>query len=216
MAHFILIVIGAIVVGVIGFGITWLVAGRDPGLSTIEPDDKAVPLPSTRPLAENDVAGLRFDTTMRGYRMGQVDAALRRAAYDIGYKQELINVLEAENEALRDGRMDDAESLREARSASVEGVSTSSKSREPRVERSVRDQDNASADGAEAEVTEAGHDAEATEAGHDAEATEAGHDAEESTAEHVTDRDGSDVTKIDTAAVVSEFDPRRASAGRTK
>ena len=55
---------------------------------------------------------------MRGYRMGQVDAALRRAAYDIGYKQELINVLEAGKDARRDGRMDDAEVRREARSGS--------------------------------------------------------------------------------------------------
>ena len=61
------------------------------------------------------MADVRFDTTMRGYRMGQVDAALRRAAYDIGYKEELINVLEAEVEALRDGRDDDAEALRRAR-----------------------------------------------------------------------------------------------------
>jgi DivIVA domain-containing protein len=111
----ILALIGAAVVGVIGFGVTWLVAGRDGGVSTAEPDGVAVPLPSSRPLTEGDVAHVRFDTTMRGYRMGQVDAALRRAAYDLGYKEELISVLEAEVEALRDGRDDDAEALRRAR-----------------------------------------------------------------------------------------------------
>ncbi len=111
----ILALVGAAVVGVIGFGVTWLVAGRDQGITTAEPDGIAVPLPSNRPLNEGDVADVRFDTTMRGYRMGQVDAALRRAAYDIGYKEELINVLEAEVEALRDGRDDDAEALRRAR-----------------------------------------------------------------------------------------------------
>jgi DivIVA domain-containing protein len=99
--------------------VTWLVAGRDSGLGGAEPDGAAVPLPSERPLNEGDVAHVRFDTTMRGYRMGQVDAALRRAAYDIGYKQELINVLEAEVEALRDGRPDDAEALRRARTGAA-------------------------------------------------------------------------------------------------
>lgn len=119
MAHFILLLIAAAVVGVVGFGVTWLVAGRDQGLAPEEPDGRAVPLPTTRPLLERDVNRLRFDTTLRGYRMGQVDAALRRAAYDIGYKQELINVLEAENVALRDGRMADADILRAARIGAV-------------------------------------------------------------------------------------------------
>jgi DivIVA domain-containing protein len=84
MAHFILIVIGAAVVGGIGFGVTWLLAGRDQGLGPVEPDDVATPLPASRPLTENDVSALRFDVTTRGYRMGQVDAALRRVAYDLG------------------------------------------------------------------------------------------------------------------------------------
>ena len=111
----ILALVGAVVVGVIGFGVTWLVAGRDAGIGASEPDGVAVPLPSSRPLTEGDVGQVRFDTTLRGYRMGQVDAALRRAAYDIGYKEELINVLEAEVAALRDGRLDDAEALLRAR-----------------------------------------------------------------------------------------------------
>ena len=41
--------------------------------------------------------------------MAQVDQALRRAAYDIGYKDELIGVLEAEVTALREGRTEDAD-----------------------------------------------------------------------------------------------------------
>jgi hypothetical protein len=49
--------------------------------------------------------------------MAQVDQAIRRAAYDIGYKEELITVLEAEVTALRDGRTEDAEVLRKAREA---------------------------------------------------------------------------------------------------
>src|SRR5215475_9972028 len=119
MAHFVLLLIGAAVVGLIGFGVTWMIAGRDRGLGPEEPDGAAVPLPNARPLEESDIETVRFDTTTRGYRMGQVDAALRRVAYDIGYKQELINVLDAENEALRDGRMDDANALRDARNSAT-------------------------------------------------------------------------------------------------
>jgi hypothetical protein len=47
--------------------------------------------------------------------MGQVDRMLRRTAYDLGYKDEMIAVLEAEVIALREGRSEDAELLRKAR-----------------------------------------------------------------------------------------------------
>jgi hypothetical protein len=51
--------------------------------------------------------------------MAQVDQALQRAAYDIGYKGELIGVLEAEVTALREGRIADADVLRRAREAAI-------------------------------------------------------------------------------------------------
>ena len=51
--------------------------------------------------------------------MAQVDQAMRRAAYDIGYKSELIGVLEAEVAALREGRTEDADALRQAREQSA-------------------------------------------------------------------------------------------------
>src|SRR6266536_2596292 len=73
------------------------------------------------PRSKNE-SGVRFDTVLRGYRMAQVDLALRRAAYDIGYKQELIGVLEAEVEALREGRTDEADKLREARMAALSAI----------------------------------------------------------------------------------------------
>ncbi|MDR7280566.1 DivIVA domain-containing protein [Catenuloplanes atrovinosus] len=105
----------ALVVAAIVFGVTVLVSGSDPALVPAEPDGRAVPLPGNRPLLEADIADVRFDTALRGYRMAQVDQALRRAAYDIGYKEELIGVLEAEVTALRDGRLEDADALRKAR-----------------------------------------------------------------------------------------------------
>ena len=121
MAQLLLLLTGALVVGAIVFGVTVLITGGD-GLGEVEPDGRSVPLPSVRPLIEEDVTAVRFDTTVRGYRMDQVDEALRRAAYDIGYKDELIQVLEAEVVALRDGRTVDADALRDARTSAATGA----------------------------------------------------------------------------------------------
>jgi DivIVA domain-containing protein len=109
----------ALTVGLIVFGITVLITGDDEGLRPAEPDGRAVPLPADRPLVEADLERVRFDTVPRGYRMAQVDAALRRAAYDVGYKDELARVLQAEVDALREGRFPDAEVLRRAREAAM-------------------------------------------------------------------------------------------------
>jgi len=122
MGQLLLLTIGALVVGAIGFGIAVLISGSDPGLAPVEPEGRSVPLPTSRPLTEVDFDVARFDTAVRGYRMDQVDAALRRAAYDIGYKQELIGVLEAEVDALRDGRTEDADKLRSARESAMGAV----------------------------------------------------------------------------------------------
>jgi DivIVA domain-containing protein len=126
MGQYLLALVAALVVGAVIFGVVVLVTGADRGLGRVEPDSRAVPLPGTRPLAEGDVDHVRFDTVLRGYRMAQVDAALRRAAYDIGYKDELIGVLEAEVAALREGRTSDAEVLRRAREAALAPVGTGS------------------------------------------------------------------------------------------
>jgi DivIVA domain-containing protein len=117
MGQLLLIVVVALTVAAVVFGVTVLVSGGDSGLAPAEPDGRAVPLPATRPLREDDLGDVTFDTASRGYRMAQVDQALRRAAYDIGYKDELIGVLEAEVNALRDGRTLDADALRRAREA---------------------------------------------------------------------------------------------------
>ncbi|MEV4707559.1 DivIVA domain-containing protein [Actinoplanes sp. NPDC049316] len=119
MGQLLLFVVVALVVAAIVFGVTVMMSGGDPGLTPVEPDGKALPLPSDRPLAEDDVVRTRFDMAFRGYRMAQVDQALQRAAYDIGYKTELIGVLEAEVTALREGRTADADVLRRAREAAV-------------------------------------------------------------------------------------------------
>jgi DivIVA domain-containing protein len=103
------------VFGAVVFGVMTLVTGGDPGLTPADPDTRARPLPADRPLVEGDVSNVTFDVTWRGYRMAQVDQTLRRLAYDLGYKTELIQVLEAEVLALRDGRLEDADTLADAR-----------------------------------------------------------------------------------------------------
>ncbi|MEV6802494.1 DivIVA domain-containing protein [Micromonospora rifamycinica] len=118
MGQTLLIVVVALTVAAVVFGVTVLISGRD-GLTPVEPDGRAVPLPGGRPLRESDVGALRFDTALRGYRMAQVDQAVRRAAYDIGYKTELIGVLEAEIAALREGRTAEADALRRTREESA-------------------------------------------------------------------------------------------------
>ncbi|WP_230415917.1 DivIVA domain-containing protein [Micromonospora tarapacensis] len=118
MGQLLLLLVVAVTVAAVVFGVTVLVTGRDPGLVPAEADGRAVPLPGDRPLREADVGEVRFDTALRGYRMAQVDQAIRRAAYDIGYKTELIGVLEAEVAALRDGRTAEADALRRAREQS--------------------------------------------------------------------------------------------------
>jgi hypothetical protein len=51
--------------------------------------------------------------------MEQVDRAMSRISYDLGYKDELIRALEAEVAALRGGRTEEAETLRDRRLAAA-------------------------------------------------------------------------------------------------
>ncbi|HEX6077030.1 MAG TPA: DivIVA domain-containing protein [Micromonosporaceae bacterium] len=126
MPDFLLLVVIALVVAALVFGVGALLTGSDPGLTPVEPEGASRGLPSHRPLVESDVAGARFDTALRGYRMSQVDVAMARAAYDIGFKQEMIETLRAEVSALREGRTEDAEMLRKARESAVGGSPGSS------------------------------------------------------------------------------------------
>ena len=117
MGQLLILLAVALVAAALAWGVAVLLMGRDQGLDPTEPDGRTIPLPTARPLTESDVGAVRFDAVARGYRMDQVDQALRRVAYDIGYKEELIGVLEAEVAALREGRLDDADALRQAREA---------------------------------------------------------------------------------------------------
>jgi DivIVA domain-containing protein len=117
MSSVLLVLVVVLVLTGLIFGIIALLSGEDPGLAPVEPDGRALPLPANRSLGEADLKAVKFDTAIRGYRMVQVDRALRRTAYDLGYKDEMIAVLEAEVIALREGRTEDADLLRKAREA---------------------------------------------------------------------------------------------------
>ncbi len=115
MATLLLVLVVVLVIAGLVFGVVSLLSGDDPGLVPVDPDGRARPLPNDRSLHEPDLQEVRFDVVLRGYRMAQVDRVLRRTAYDLGYKDEMIAVLEAEVIALREGRLEDAETLRQAR-----------------------------------------------------------------------------------------------------
>lgn len=130
MGTVLLVLVVVLVVAALVFGVISMLSGDDPGLRPAEPDSRAVPLPNDRSLTEDDIKGIRFDVALRGYRMTQVDRALRRTAYDIGYKDEMIAVLEAEVAALREGRIEDADLLRKAREAAANPVAAEASARE--------------------------------------------------------------------------------------
>jgi DivIVA domain-containing protein len=119
MATVFLVLVVVLVIAGLVFGVISLLSGDDPGMSSVDPDGRARPLPNNRSLSEFDLKDVRFDTGLRGYRMSQVDRVLRRTAYDLGYKDEMIAVLEAEVIALREGRTEDAELLRKARESAA-------------------------------------------------------------------------------------------------
>jgi DivIVA domain-containing protein len=119
MGTVLLVLVVVLVVAALVFGVVSLLSGDDPGLGSAEPDGRAVPLPNNRSLTEGDLKAVRFDVSWRGYRMAQVDRVLRRTAYDVGYKDEMIAVLEAEVIALREGRTEDAELFRKARESAA-------------------------------------------------------------------------------------------------
>ena len=119
MATVLLVLVVVLVIAALVFGVVTLLSGDDPGLGAVEPDGRALALPNHRSLTETDLKTVRFDVELRGYRMAQVDRVLRRTAYDVGYKDEMIAVLEAEVVALREGRLEDAELLRKARESAA-------------------------------------------------------------------------------------------------
>jgi DivIVA domain-containing protein len=100
VGHFVLLVLAALIVGAIVFGGAAFVLGGDRGLTPARPDGVPFDLPEGRPLAAEDVEGLRFDTVVRGYRMSQVDEVLARVADDLDWAYTRIAQLERADETV--------------------------------------------------------------------------------------------------------------------
>lgn len=91
------LLVTGLVAGVVAaavFGVLAYTLGRTSGLS--EPIADGVPrgLPVGGPITSADVAQLRFDMALRGYRMAQVDAVLTRLAEELSQAQRRIVDLE--------------------------------------------------------------------------------------------------------------------------
>lgn len=76
------------------FAATVLATRDQPLLSDAPPDRADLALPDG-PFGAGDVAAVRFSTTVRGYRMSEVDAALERLAEALRERDERIAALES-------------------------------------------------------------------------------------------------------------------------
>ena len=72
-----------------------LAVGRLGELPEAEPDRAPLALPPDRPVAREDVDGVRFAVGLRGYRMDEVDDVLDRLAAEVGARDARIDELEA-------------------------------------------------------------------------------------------------------------------------
>jgi DivIVA domain-containing protein len=73
-----------------------LAVGRLGELPEVAPDRAPLALPEDRPLASQDVEGVRFAVGLRGYRMDEVDDVLDRLSYEVAERDARIAELEGE------------------------------------------------------------------------------------------------------------------------
>ncbi|HSP59889.1 MAG TPA: DivIVA domain-containing protein [Ornithinimicrobium sp.] len=88
-----IILLAVVAVLALGAGLAWLVVRTDvPGVPEAVTTESAAPLP-VGPVGPDQVHGLRFDQAVRGYRMAQVDEALRRLADELADRDAEIALL---------------------------------------------------------------------------------------------------------------------------
>jgi len=87
-----ILLVGIAVLGIL-FGAAALATYEGEVLRDPHPDDRPAILPSTA-MQPEDVAELRFDLAVRGYRMSEVDAALHRVAQELAARDARIVELE--------------------------------------------------------------------------------------------------------------------------
>ena len=96
-----LIVLSALTVAAVVFGLVAFTLGRDPGLSDPQPDSSARALPADRSIASDDIEKVRFDVAIRGYRMDQVDAFVTGSAAAVRRLEQQVRDLQRKNDKLR-------------------------------------------------------------------------------------------------------------------
>jgi DivIVA domain-containing protein len=95
MLSFVAFVVGVLVVGGLLFLGASLLLGRGETQPAAELDRSPVALPDDRPVSPDDVRGLQFSVTARGYRMTEVDWLLEQFA-------DALDERDAEIASLRD------------------------------------------------------------------------------------------------------------------
>ncbi|MFD6893341.1 DivIVA domain-containing protein [Rhodococcus sp. NPDC060086] len=101
MLTILLYVLVIVVVGAALFVVATVVFGRGEALAPIPPGTTATVLPASE-VTGTDVRDLRFQQTLRGYKMGEVDWALDRLAREIDELRGRIEEYEGSAETLGD------------------------------------------------------------------------------------------------------------------
>ncbi|MFD6857438.1 DivIVA domain-containing protein [Rhodococcus sp. NPDC060090] len=101
MLTILLYVLVIVVVGAALFFVATVVFGRGEALAPIPPGTTATVLPASE-VTGTDVRDLRFQQTLRGYKMGEVDWALDRLAREIDELRGRIEEYEGSAETLGD------------------------------------------------------------------------------------------------------------------
>ncbi|MCK0089875.1 DivIVA domain-containing protein [Rhodococcus sp. F64268] len=101
MLTVLLYVLVIVVVGAALFFVASVVFGRGEALAPIPPGTTATVLPASD-VTGTDVRDLRFQQTLRGYKMGEVDWALDRLAREIDELKARIEEYEVSAETLGD------------------------------------------------------------------------------------------------------------------
>jgi DivIVA domain-containing protein len=96
--------LGVLLVAAIVFAIVVAVTGKADLYTEVPPDGRPQSAPVDRPVTSEDIRAVTFDMAVRGYRMAEVDHYLERVAHDIAFRDERILGLQAELEAVREGR----------------------------------------------------------------------------------------------------------------
>jgi DivIVA domain-containing protein len=124
--------LGVLLVAAIVFAVVVAVTGKADLYTEVPRDGRPQSAPVDRPVTSEDIRAVTFDMAVRGYRMAEVDHYLERIAHDIAFRDERILGLQAELEAVREGRAVEPGQLEPGEEAGAE-AGTEETAAEPRV-----------------------------------------------------------------------------------